>query len=81
MYIPKPGSENKRPLGIPAVEDKIVQEVMTQVLNAIYEPMFKKFSFGFRPGRSCHQAIAYLGKNATQRANKLCSRLRYKRFL
>ena len=62
VYIPKPGSDKKRPLGIPAYEDKIVQDVMTQILNAIYEPMFKEFSFGFRQGKSCHQAIAYLGK-------------------
>lgn len=60
VYIPKVGSNKKRPLGIPAYEDKIVQDVMTQILNAIYEPMFKKFSFGFRPNKSCHQAIAYL---------------------
>ena len=60
VYIPKPGSDKKRPLGIPAFEDKIVQDVMTQVLNAIYEPMFKEFSFGFRPNRNCHQAITYL---------------------
>ena len=60
VYIPKPGTDKKRPLGIPAIEDKIVQEVMTQILNAIYEPMFKEFSFGFRPGKSCHEAIAYL---------------------
>lgn len=60
VYIPKAGSDKKRPLGIPAYEDKIVQDVMAQVLNAIYEPMFKKFSFGFRPKRSCHDAIAYL---------------------
>ena len=62
VYIPKPGSDKKRPLGIPAYEDKIVQDVMTQILNAIYEPMFKEFSYGFRPGRSCHQAVAYLDK-------------------
>lgn len=62
VYIPKPGSDKKRPLGIPAFEDKIVQDGMTQILNAIYEPMFKEFSFGFRPERSCHQAIAYLDK-------------------
>ena len=60
VYIPKSGSDKKRPLGIPAIEDKIVQDVMTQILNAIYEPMFKEFSFGFRPNRSCHEAIAYL---------------------
>ena len=62
VYIPKPGSDKKRPLGIPVFEDKIVQDLMTQILNAIYEPMFKEFSYGFRPGRSCHQAIAYLNK-------------------
>jgi len=62
VYIPKVGSNKKRPLGIPAFEDKIVQDVMTQILNAIYEPMFKEFSYGFRPNRSCHQAIAYLDK-------------------
>ena len=61
-YIPKPGSDKKRPLGIPAFEDKIVQDIMSQILEAIYEPMFKEFSYGFRPGRSCHQAIAYLDK-------------------
>lgn len=52
VYIPKCGSDQKRPLGIPAYEDKIVQDVMTQILNAIYEPMFKEFSFGFRENRS-----------------------------
>lgn len=62
VYIPKAGSDKKRPLGIPAFEDKIVQDVMAQILNVIYEPMFKNFSFGFRPKRSCHQAIAYLDK-------------------
>ena len=60
VYIPKPGSDKKRPLGIPAFEDKIVQMGMADILNAIYEPMFKNFSYGFRPNRSCHQAIAYL---------------------
>ena len=61
-YIPKPGSDKKRPLGIPAFEDKIVQDLMSQILEAIYEPMFKEFSYGFRPRRNCHQAIAYLDK-------------------
>lgn len=44
VYIPKPGSEKKRPLGIPAFEDKIVQDIMTQILNAIYEPMLKELT-------------------------------------
>lgn len=70
VYIPKPGSDKKRPLGIPAFEDKIVQAGMTEILNGIYEPMFKSYSFGFRPRRSCHQAIAYLKRMIeTKRVN------------
>lgn len=62
IYIPKPGTNKTRPLGIPAFEDKIVQHNFAQILNVIYEPMFKDFSYEFRPNRSCHQAIAYLDK-------------------
>lgn len=61
-YIPKDGSDKKRPLGIPAYEDKLVQGAMTKVLTAIYEPKFMDFSYGFRPGRSCHDAIKTLDK-------------------
>jgi len=60
VYIPKEGSGKLRPLGIPAYEDKLVQGVMAEILNVIYEPRFYDFSFGFRPRRNCHQAIAYL---------------------
>jgi len=60
VYIPKEGSNKVRPLGLPAYEDKLVQGVMTEVLNVIYEPKFYDFSFGFREGRDQHQAIAYL---------------------
>lgn len=56
-YIPKAGSDKLRPLGIPAYEDKLVQGVMRKVLDEIYEGKFKDFSYGFRKGRSCHQAI------------------------
>jgi group II intron reverse transcriptase/maturase len=47
----------KRPLGVPALEDKIVQRAATEVLNAIYERDFLGFSYGFRPGRSAHNAL------------------------
>lgn len=57
VYIPKPGSDKKRPLGIPAHEDKIVQLAVSKILSAIYEQDFLNFSFGFRPGRSCHDAL------------------------
>jgi len=55
-YIPKPDGR-KRPLGIAALEDKIVQRALCEVLNAIYEEDFLGFSYGFRPGRSQHDAL------------------------
>jgi len=56
VYIPKPDG-GQRPLGVPALEDKIVQSAVAEVLCAIYEVDFLGFSYGFRPGRSAHQAI------------------------
>jgi group II intron reverse transcriptase/maturase len=55
-YIPKTDGR-QRPLGVPALEDKIVQRAVVEVLNAIYETDFLGFSYGFRPGRSAHQAL------------------------
>ena len=59
-YIPKTGSDKLRPLGIPAYEDKLVQGAMANALTAVYEGKFKDFSYGFRPKRSCHDAIRAL---------------------
>jgi len=56
VYIPKPDGR-QRPLGIAALEDKIVQSAVIEVLNAIYEEDFLGFSYGFRPGRSPHRAL------------------------
>jgi len=55
-YIPKPDGR-QRPLAIAALEDKIVQRATVEVLNAIYEEEFLGFSYGFRPGRSTHEAL------------------------
>ena len=59
-WIPKPGSNQKRPLGIPAYEDKLVQMAIAKTLNAIYEADFLPCSFGFRPDRGCHDALKIL---------------------
>jgi RNA-directed DNA polymerase len=56
VYIPKPDGR-LRPLGIAALEDKIVQRAVVEVLNGIYETDFLGFSYGFRPGRSAHDAL------------------------
>ena len=58
VHIPKgPGSNKLRPLGIPVVRDRVAQEVMRRLLAPIFEPRFHDASFGFIPGRNCHQAI------------------------
>ncbi|MFD1064685.1 group II intron reverse transcriptase/maturase [Oceanobacillus locisalsi] len=60
VYIDKSGSKKKRPLGIPSYEDKIVQRRLAEILNSIYEQDFLDSSFGFRPGRNCHDALKIL---------------------
>jgi RNA-directed DNA polymerase len=59
-YIPKPGSDKMRPLGIPCLEDKLVQAGLVKILEQIYEADFIDGSYGFRPHRSCHDALRTL---------------------
>jgi len=58
VEIDKPGGKDKRKLGIPCVLDRFIQQAMLQVLEPIFEPTFSEFSYGFRPQRSAHQAVA-----------------------
>lgn len=64
-HIQKKVSKKKRPLGIPTFTDKLVQEVMRMVLEAVYEPIFMNYSHGFRPNRSCHTALKEIQRSFT----------------
>jgi RNA-directed DNA polymerase len=57
VEIPKPGGRGKRVLGIATVVDRLIQQAMHQVMQTLFEPQFSESSFGFRPGRSAHQAV------------------------
>jgi len=66
VHIPKGDGSQTRPIGIPTFEDKVLQRAVAMVLEAVYEQEFHDFSYGFRPGRSAHQACEAL-QNATVR--------------
>ena len=58
VYIPKRGSDKKRPLGIPTIWDRLIQQCILQVLEPVCEPKFHNHSYGFRANRSCEHAIS-----------------------
>ena len=66
-YIPKEGSEKGRPLGISALEDKIVEEATKRTLEPIYEAVFEDSSYGYRPGRNQHKCLDVLGRTIQQK--------------
>ena len=80
VYIPRPDGR-QRPLGVASLEDKIVQRAMAEVLNAIYECDFLGFSYGFRPGRSQHDALDALAVGITQGEGELDTRRGHPRLL
>src|ERR1039458_1661811 len=57
VEIPKPGGKGMRQLGIPTVMDRLIQQALNQVMQPIFDPDFSESSYGFRPGRSAHQAV------------------------
>ena len=65
-YVPKPGSDKGRPLGISSFEDKLVESAVKEVLEPIYEQAFEDSSYGYRPGRSPHQCLDELGRTIQQ---------------
>ena len=65
-YIPKPGSEKGRPLGISCFEDKLVELAVKRVLEPIFEVQFEDSSHGYRPGCSQHRCLDDLGRGATR---------------
>ena len=70
VYIPKAGSDKMRPLGIPALEDKLVQTGLSRILQSIYEHDFIDDSYGFRPGRGCHDALRALNQTVEGRGTE-----------
>jgi RNA-directed DNA polymerase len=80
VYIPKAGKSEKRGLGIPSVEDKIVQIMLKKILESIYEADFLDCSYGFRPKRSCHTAINVLDKSVMTKPVNFIVEVDIKRF-
>jgi len=68
VMIPKPGSEEKRPLGIPTINDRALQALVKIALEPEWEAKFEPNSYGFRPGRSCHDAIEAIYSGIRQKA-------------
>lgn len=59
VWIPKPGTNKQRPLGIPTIRDRVAQQAVLQMIEPLYEGSFSEHSFGFRPGRNQHQAVQH----------------------
>ncbi len=69
VWIPKPGKDEKRPLGIPVMRDRALQALVKNALEPEWEAQFEPNSYGFRPGRSCHDAIWQI-KNSIMNKSK-----------
>jgi RNA-directed DNA polymerase len=79
VWIPKPGSTEKRPLGIPAVRDRTVEAALKNVLEPIFERDFAEHSYGFRPGRGCREAVKRV-EELLQQERTWCVELDFKSY-
>lgn len=79
VHIPKAGGST-RPIGIPTFEDKVLQRAVAMLLEAVYEPSFHDFSYGFRPGRSAHQALESVQHGAVRMAGGWVLEVDIKKF-
>ena len=68
VWIPKPGTTEKRPLGIPVMRDRARQALVKLALEPEWEARFERNSYGFRPGRSCHDALEAIFKALSDQA-------------
>jgi len=73
VHIPKGDGKETRPIGMPAIEDKVLQRAVAMLLEPIYEQDFKYFSYGFRPGRSAHEALACIWSEGTHQKDRVDS--------
>lgn len=80
VEIPKDNGKT-RPLSIYCYEDKLVQEAVRRILEAVFEPHFYDEMMGFRPHKSCHKALRKLNFMIEKKQNQLCFGCRYKRIL
>jgi len=80
VQIPKPGG-GQRQLGIPTVVDRLVQQMILQVLNPIFDPTFSHSSYGFRPGRDAHMALEQARKYVAQEGREFVVDLDLEKFL
>jgi group II intron reverse transcriptase/maturase len=80
VHIPKAGGSKTRPIGIPSFEDKVLQRAVAMVLEAVYEQDLRDCSYGFRPGRSAHQALQVLWKGLMDLGGGVVLELDIERF-
>ncbi len=80
VEIPKDNGKT-RPLSIYCYEDKLVQEALRRILEAVFEPMFYDEMMGFRPNRNCHMALRKTQRHAGREIYQLCAGCGYKRIL